>query len=134
MTVKGRCYCGDIKYEFDGEGTAIQCHCRECQYISGGHPNAAFITAKKGFRWIQGEPKSFARTGLEVARTRLFCPRCGTSLATLSPRFPEAIILKVGTFDDPSTFKPAFAQYTCDMQPFHVLPEGVPAYDKTKTS
>ena len=32
--IKGRCYCGDIAYEFEGEGTFMQCHCRECQYIS----------------------------------------------------------------------------------------------------
>jgi hypothetical protein len=42
--------------------------------------------------------------------------------------------LKVGTFDDPSVFEPAFAQFTCDMQPFHKLPDGVPSYDKTKTA
>lgn len=134
MHITGRCYCGDIRYAFEGEGTPMQCHCRECQYISGGHPNAAFVAKKSGFRWLQGEPKSFARTDLETPRTRLFCPRCGTSLATLSPRFPDAIILKVGTFDDPSVFKPVFAQYTGEAQPFHTLPEGVPAYEKTKTS
>jgi len=131
MHITGRCYCGDIRYEFEGQGTFIQCHCRECQYISGGHPNAAFVANKTGFQWLRGSPQSFARTDLETPRTRLFCSRCGTSLATLSPRFPSALILKVGTFDDPSVFKAEYAQFVVDKQPFHVLPEGVPAYDKT---
>ena len=130
--IKGRCYCGDIAYEFEGEGTFMQCHCRECQYISGGHPNAAFIAKLSGFKWLKGTPQTFARTDLETPRTRLFCSRCGTSLATLSPRFPDAIILKVGTFDDPSVFHPEFAQFTVDKQPFHTLPQGAPAYVRTK--
>ncbi len=130
--IKGRCYCGDIAYELEGEGTFMQCHCRECQYISGGHPNAAFITKQSGFKWLKGTPQTFARTDLETPRTRLFCSRCGTSLATLSPRFPDAIILKVGTFDDPSIFHPEFAQFTVDKQPFHTLPQGAPAYVRTK--
>jgi len=132
MRISGRCYCGEIKFEFEGEPMlALQCHCRECQYISGGHPNAAMALPASGFRFVQGEPKSFARSDLEVPRTRLFCSNCGTSLATLSPKFPDGIIVKVGTFDDPSVWQPAFAQYTKDMQPFHHIPDGLQAYRET---
>jgi len=40
--------------------------------------------------------------------------------------------LKVGTFDDPTVFHPEFAQFTVDKQPFHTLPQGAPAYVRTK--
>jgi hypothetical protein len=40
------------------------------------------------------------------------------------------MIVKVGTFDDPSAFIPQAAIFTCDIQPFHNLPEGVPMFDK----
>ena len=40
MELGGRCYCGDIQYEIKGELQAsLQCHCRECQYITGGNAN-----------------------------------------------------------------------------------------------
>ena len=120
MQISGRCYCGEIRFAFDGEPQrALQCYCRECQYISGGNPNAAMVLPKSGFKLLSGEPKTFARSDLASPRTRWFCPTCGTSLATLSPRFPESIIMKVGTFDDPSVFKPQVAQYLKDQQPFH---------------
>ena len=135
MKINGRCYCGQNKFEFDGEPlTALQCHCRECQYISGGFPNSAMVLPNDGFRFVQGEPKTFTRTDIEVARTRLFCSNCGTSLATRSPKFPTALVVKVGTFDDPSIFKPVFAQFLKDAPAFHHVPDGLQAYRETPTS
>ena len=47
MNIKGGCYCGAIRYEFEGDVTAtFQCHCRECQYFTGGHANA-FMSYRK---------------------------------------------------------------------------------------
>jgi hypothetical protein len=131
MKLTGRCYCGDIKYEFDGEVQgALQCHCRECQYITGGNPNVVMIVPESGFKFTQGQPSAFARTDLERPVTRYFCPRCGTALGTRSPARPDSFIVKVGTLDDPSVFKPRVAIFTIDKQAFHHIPEGMPAYER----
>ena len=131
MTTTGGCYCGAIRYEAADEPQAqIQCHCRECQYITGGHPNAIAIFPLAGFRWTKGEPASFARPDLERPVTRFFCPTCGTGLGTRSPARPDSMILKVGTLDDPSRFKPQAAIFTIDRQPYHHLPDGVPAFER----
>ena len=65
-----------------------------------------------GFRYVSGTPKTFARSDLEQAVTREFCDTCGTHIATRRPGL-DAIILKVGTLDDPSWFKPS-VQIFCD--------------------
>ena len=131
MKLAGRCYCGDIKYEFDGEVQgALQCYCRECQYITGGNPNVVMVVPESGFKITQGQPSAFARSDLERPVTRYFCPRCGTALGTRSPARPGSFILKVGTLDDPSVFKPRVAIFTIDKQPFHHVPEGLPAYER----
>ena len=49
VKAKGRCYCGSVQFEFEGEGTSIECYCRECQYISGGSQNTAHIVKKVYF-------------------------------------------------------------------------------------
>ncbi|MGE0845140.1 MAG: GFA family protein [Flavobacteriaceae bacterium] len=84
----------------------------------------------EGFRYTKGEPKSFRRDDLENPVTREFCGRCGTHVLTRRPGLHE-VVLKVGTLDDPKRFGgPQIAIFTEDIQPFHHVPEGVPAFEK----
>jgi len=63
--------------------------------------------------------------------TREFCAGCGTHILTRTPRRPGAVVLKVGTFDDPSLFGgPEFAIWTQDKQDFHQIPDGVRAFER----
>ena len=42
-----------------------------------------------------------------------------------------AVVLKVGTLDDPSLFgSPQMAIYTIDKQAFHQIPEGLPTFER----
>ena len=131
MKIEGGCYCGKIRYVSDGDAQAsIQCHCRECQYITGGHPNVIMIMPLEEFKFAKGQPQEYKRNDLENAVTRLFCDKCGTAIGTKNPIRPNSIILKVGTFDDPSIFSPAVAIFTKDKQNFHHIADNVKAFDK----
>ncbi len=45
---------------------------------------------------------------------------------------PGAVLIKVGTFDDPSVFGgPQMVIFTIDKQSFHHVPEGVPSFERT---
>jgi hypothetical protein len=134
MKLEGGCYCHAVRYAADGDPMMkAQCHCRECQYISGGAPNVLVAMPKAGFSYTKGAPKQFKRTDLERAVTREFCGECGTHLTTLVPGLP-AVVLKVGTLDDPSLFgRPDMAIYTMDKQAFHQIPEGLPSFERLPT-
>jgi hypothetical protein len=131
MKLEGGCYCGAVRYTADGDPMMkAQCHCRECQYISGGAPNMFVLMPPTGFAYTQGSPKLFSRTDLEHPVTREFCATCGTHLVSRRPGLP-AVILKVGTLDDPTLFGgPTVAIYTVDKQPFHHIPDGLPAFER----
>jgi hypothetical protein len=133
MELAGRCYCGAVRYETKGDPLFKgQCHCRECQYISGGHPNVVMGMPEAGFGYTSGSPKQYRRADLEKAVTREFCGECGTHILTRAPSVPGVVLLKVGTLDDPSVFgAPQMAIYTIDKQSFHHVPEGVPAFERT---
>jgi hypothetical protein len=131
MDVAGGCYCGSVRYAAKGEPILkAQCHCRECQYISGGAPNMFMLMPTGGFSYTKGRPKTFTRSDLARPVTREFCAECGTHLAT-RPAGMDAVVVKVGTLDDPAAFGAArMAIFTVDKQPFHLIPDGVPTFER----
>ncbi len=131
MRFEGGCYCRKVRYVAEGDPVLkAQCHCRECQYVSGGGPNMFMLMPPAGFAYVSGAPKTFTRDDLERPVTREFCENCGAHLTTRRPGLP-LVILKVGTLDDPSLFGlPQMAINTVDMQPFHVIPEGLPTFER----
>jgi hypothetical protein len=131
MKLEGGCYCGEVRYKAEGEPMMkAQCHCRECQYLTGGAPNMFLLMPPAGFAYTKGTPKKFARSDLKGAVTREFCAECGTHLTTRPPGFP-AVIVKVGTLDEPSLYgSPQLAIYTIDKQAFHHIPAGLPTFER----
>ncbi len=108
-----------------------QCHCRECQYISGGGPNFFMALPLDSFSYTQGKPNQFTRTDLKDARTRDFCANCGTHILTRIPGRPY-LVLKVGTLDDPGADYggPKLAIFCIDKQPFHEIADGLPTFER----
>jgi probable addiction module antidote protein len=107
-----------LRYVAGGEPMMkAQCHCRECQYISGGAPNLFMLMPLAGFRYSKGAPKQFTRSDPEGAVTREFRAECGAHVITRRPGLPAAI-LKVGALDDPGLYGGAqMAIFTIDSQP-----------------
>jgi hypothetical protein len=89
------------------------------------------VMPSQDFTLTRGVSKPFTRSDLSDPVTREFCPECGTHLLTRSPRLADALVLKVGTMDDPSQYGgPQMAIFCIDRQPFHCIPEGIPAFDR----
>lgn len=134
MAMTGHCYCGAVHYEAGGTPAFKgQCHCRECQYVSGGMPNVTIGMPEGEFRYTKGKAKGFRRGDLPNPVTREFCADCGTQILSRAPAMPGVVMLKVGTLDDPAKDfgAPQMVIYTCDKQPFHTVPEGVPSFERT---
>jgi len=133
MEVEGGCYCGAVRYRAKGDPLFKgQCHCRECQYVSGGSANVVLGMPATGFTYTRGAPRTFRRGDLENPVAREFCAECGTHLLSRAPALPGAVLIKVGTLDDPSVFgMPQMAIYTSEMQSFHHVPEGTQAFPRT---
>jgi hypothetical protein len=131
MKLEGGCYCKALRYVAEGDPMMkAQCHCRECQYITGGSPNVFIAMPIAGFSYTKGTPKKFTRTDLPRPVTREFCGDCGTHIVTRPQGFP-AVIVKVGSLDDPSLFGgPDMAIYTIDKQSFHQIAAGLPTFER----
>lgn len=121
---EGGCYCGQLRYSaVCAPLLKAQCHCRACQYFSGGAQNVFMLVPTKSFTWIMGAPQRFALSNIANPVTREFCSQCGTHLTSRRPGL-DAVILKVGTLDDPKLFGiPSMAVFTVEKQAFHYIPK-----------
>jgi len=131
MKLEGGCYCGQVRYEANGDVLfRAQCHCRKCQYFAGGQSNVSMGMPEAGFVYTKGTPKAFRRSDLDDPVTREFCADCGTHLLTRAPGVPGTVLLKVGSLDDPSVFGAAqMAIFTAEKQSFHHIPDTIPAFE-----
>jgi len=131
MKLEGGCYCGKVRYVAEGQPMLkAQCHCRECQYVSGGSPNVFMLMPPAGFSYVRGVPKQFLRQrSRQRGDTRIL-----RRLRDASDEAPTRVAR--GDFegrhhDDPSVFGNAqMAIFTVDKQPFHLIAEGVPIFER----
>ena len=131
MSYTGRCYCGDLKYEFNEPiHSQLLCHCRECRDFSGGGANSSVIISEKSFSFTKGEAKAFQRGDLEKPRVRYFCGNCGTHIFSKSQPRPGMLVVKIGTLNDHSWFSPQTAIYCIDKQPYHIISDEIPSFER----
>jgi hypothetical protein len=130
--ITGGCLCGAVRYEITGKPKlAVSCHCRECQYVSGGAPAYALILLADHVTITKGSAKehwTLSAKGNRIAR--LFCEECGTPLFAKNEQHPQFLTVKVGSLDDPSGFRPQANIWVKSAQPWHDLDPAVPRFDR----
>lgn len=137
--IKGRCYCGAVRFQFDQPPLAVRaCWCRDCQYLATGNAsiNAIFRTESLSLSGELAEYVSTADSG-NIMRRR-FCPTCGTQLFSLSSARPHLTVTRVGALEDRESCQPANYIWTASKPGWgHIDPElpncaGQPAPVQTK--
>ena len=125
--VDGGFMCGKFRYAATIENDeAYLCHCRMCQRASGNVSLAMKNVKKTDVRW-EREPDYYQSS--PIAR-RGFCSTCGTSLTFEFPD-SENMDLIVGSFDDPSRFRPKHHFGAESMHRAWLDTQGLPEYKTT---
>ena len=78
MKATGGCLCGQIRYEVDSDTfIAVSCHCRDCQYVTGGEPAVAIAVPADTVRTVKGHAsrlqyyRRFGNARLQIVLRRL---------------------------------------------------------------
>ena len=112
----GRCYCGEIEFEFPKAtaGQVVHCHCSSCRQWTGG----AFLTGlvtKILPTYTKGEPSKFQKKG--VFATKCFCKTCGTQIGNMyPPTSGYGMSVLLGIVQENAEFTTAEVQCHCQMQ------------------
>jgi hypothetical protein len=129
---EGGCLCGQVRYRVAAEPlAALACHCRDCQYVSGGAEANVVVVPSATLSLKSGEQRiyrSIASSGTEVWRA--FCPNCGTPLFVGNAKHPEATAVKVGSLDDPAPFKRQGHIWMASAPHWHLVEPGAPTAPK----
>jgi hypothetical protein len=126
----GRCQCGEVRYESEGEAVALfVCHCRECQKQSASAFGMSLVVPGDRLRVTRGAPKFWSRDTDTGGRIRsAFCPSCGSRLWD-EPN-PDMRVIKAGSLDEPVDISTAAHIWTCRALPGTVIPADARQYEK----
>ena len=99
----GGCQCGRVRYVAEIEGDeAYLCHCRMCRRATGAAAIAFVSVPADKLRW-EGAPDWYRSSPIAH---RPFCSHCGSPLGFAFLRDGAAIDITLGSFDDPTRFRP----------------------------
>ena len=126
----GGCACGAIRYECSAEPLALfNCHCRDCQRLSGGPYTAVVYMPAKAVNVTKGTPCYYDTPSAALGNNkRGFCPDCGSRL--FGGITDQGHGITASSLDDPSLYKPQFDIFTSDAQPWDHMDPKLPKFEK----
>jgi hypothetical protein len=130
-SIKGRCFCEDIRFEVVGpEKFACFCYCESCQRAAGSpvvawatYARDTFVVTQGTMHWHSSSP----------GVTRGICSDCGSSVTYENERRPGEIDIALNCLDDPSAPIPRAHIWTEDKQPWFHIGDDLPVYKQTVT-
>lgn len=127
----GGCACGAIRYKISAEPMLMNdCQCRQCQRESGtGH--ASHVTFPRSAVSVEGEATHWDLVGDKgTVKTRAFCPTCGSPVYMTFRDMPDYFIVRAGSLDDPSRYRPQLVTWTAAGYAWDHLDRDVPKFDR----
>jgi hypothetical protein len=125
MSRTGRCLCGQISYEIEGDliATAV-CHCDHCQRQSGAAFSVNLVVMESQLT-VTGTLSTFEDRGENndaVYVHRRFCGECGSPIYSALVTPAGVLAVKAGTLDDRSDVAPGVEVWCDHKQPWVNLP------------
>jgi len=128
---EGGCACGAVRFSLSAEPIFVaNCHCRDCQAITGAEMATAAAFPANSFKLIRGEPKAYdtiGTSGMKVHRN--FCGDCGSTLFSFGESSPEMVLVEALSLDDASGLQPSMHIFTRSAQPWARIPEDMPCFE-----
>lgn len=116
----GRCLCGKVTYDCDGEPMAtLLCHCTDCQRQTGTAFSIVVGVEREALH-VDGAVSSFTTVGEDTGEAvhRQFCTACGSPIVSLPDATPDLAFIKAGTLNDRSWLEPEMEIWCRSAHPY----------------
>ena len=128
---KGRCLCGQVQFEIQGElRPIVNCHCSKCRKFHGNY--GAYtrvkvenlkITEQKSLKWYKSATDETANVH------RGFCSECGSSLFW-HPKGQPNISIAAGSLDSPTNLKTIGHIWCSQKADFYQIEDDLPKFEE----
>lgn len=106
----------------------LNCHCRDCQQVSGGPYAPVLLFPLSAFSVVKGELRHHYTEALRGGKNkRGFCAQCGSHISDAESE--RQIGIHATSLDDPSVFRAQFDIFVTDAQPWIALDPEIPKFD-----
>ena len=127
--INGRCECGRIRYEVDGEIEDFShCHCSQCRRLHGAAYATFADVSRARFRYVSGESDIKVYASSEI-NDRVFCAECGSNILVDSKQDPETLYISMGTVDGEPSCPPGYHIFVGSKAPWHEITDNLKQYD-----
>ena len=124
MAIKGSCLCGAVRYEVTGSFKVIgHCHCSICRKSHGAAYATWGLIDPDQFRWTSGE-EFVEGYRSSPGRTRCFCRKCGSPLASAHAGTVHEVVL--GSVDGDPGARPSEHIFVGSKAPWHEITDSLP--------
>lgn len=104
--LSGGCLCGAVKFELEDNFSAFfQCHCRQCQQVTGAAYAANIFTAPDNIKWVAGHDNVTVYEHPEREFAKSFCTKCGSGVPFLD-KGKTTLIVPAGSLDSSPGIEP----------------------------
>lgn len=127
---KGQCLCGAVKFQVEGPPVVVcHCHCRDCQRWTGAGHSTAAMFAEQCVK-VVGKTQEYSGKSQSGAKvTRLFCPKCGSSILGRNSKSQGFVSLLLGCFDNPDNFLPQLIVFARSKPHWDEMDPKLPSYE-----
>lgn len=98
--LSGGCLCGEVRFELKEEFNAFyQCHCKQCQVLTGSAFASNLFSSVKNIRWLAGHEFVVSYVHPTRAFSKSFCQKCGSPLPFINKK-KTSLIIPAGSLDN----------------------------------
>jgi hypothetical protein len=124
----GRCLCGSVCFEVDGDlGETRLCYCQSCRRFSGSAFSANVAVPRVRYRLIGGS-EHIREYESSPGAFRAFCSRCGSPVYGRLASQPDTIRLRLGTLDQSAPARVAAHVWVAEKPDWYVIHDALPQH------
>ncbi len=128
MAITGECFCGDIKYQYEGTlQDARSCHCSRCRKAFSSQASAYALIDSDKFNWLSGKDLLTSYVGKHGFGLQ-FCRQCGSTLCGVYQGAVHGVTL--GCVNGDPNVEIGRHIYVGSKASWEVMPDGVVQYDE----